>query len=188
MVNELDANPACDQTVFIYRLKNAQALNVESVVNGLFNGTGAAIKAAPPARTNWAPIAAPTAREIRARRRLWAEAAAASAAAALVPVDSEAVPAAAASAAAVSASFGGGFGGFGGLSQSAMGTASSLAGQVVVIARSGHQLAPGPYQPQRRQARQEVLKELDRPVGQVLIKVLIAEVTHDNTLDIGEEV
>jgi len=32
-----------------------------------------------------------------------------------------------------------------------------------------------------------VLDELDKPVPQVLIKVLIAEVTHDNSLDVGTE-
>lgn len=32
-----------------------------------------------------------------------------------------------------------------------------------------------------------IIEELDRPVGQVLIKVLFAEVTHTNTLDLGTE-
>ncbi|HSW00074.1 MAG TPA: secretin N-terminal domain-containing protein [Sedimentisphaerales bacterium] len=32
-----------------------------------------------------------------------------------------------------------------------------------------------------------IIEELDRPVGQVLIKVLFAEVTHSNTLDLGTE-
>src|SRR5690606_24882709 len=33
----------------------------------------------------------------------------------------------------------------------------------------------------------EILEELDKPVAQVLIKVLIAEVTHDNATDLGTE-
>jgi general secretion pathway protein D len=33
----------------------------------------------------------------------------------------------------------------------------------------------------------EILAELDRPIRQVLIKVLIAEVTHDDTFDLGSE-
>ena len=33
----------------------------------------------------------------------------------------------------------------------------------------------------------EILKELDRPTRQVLIKILIAEITHDNMLDYGTE-
>lgn len=32
-----------------------------------------------------------------------------------------------------------------------------------------------------------IIQELDKPVGQVLIKVLFAEVTHSNTLDLGAE-
>ncbi|HMO25321.1 MAG TPA: secretin N-terminal domain-containing protein, partial [Tepidisphaeraceae bacterium] len=36
---ELDSNPAAEETVFVYRLRNSQALNLESVLNGLFNGT-----------------------------------------------------------------------------------------------------------------------------------------------------
>jgi len=32
-----------------------------------------------------------------------------------------------------------------------------------------------------------IIEELDRPVGQVLIKVLFAEVTHSNTVDLGTE-
>ena len=37
-MKELDANPAAEETVFIYKIKNGQALNVEYVMNLLFNG------------------------------------------------------------------------------------------------------------------------------------------------------
>src|SRR5206468_5385462 len=39
VLHEIDSNPAADETVFVYRLKNAQSLNVEAVMNMLFNGT-----------------------------------------------------------------------------------------------------------------------------------------------------
>ena len=32
-----------------------------------------------------------------------------------------------------------------------------------------------------------IIKTLDRPIPQVLIRVLIAEVTHDDTVDLGAE-
>jgi general secretion pathway protein D len=34
----------------------------------------------------------------------------------------------------------------------------------------------------------QVIEELDRPIPQVLIKVLIAEITHDKSLDVGAEI
>src|SRR5690606_16500768 len=36
VLKELDANPVADEQVFVFRLRNAQALNVESVVNSVF--------------------------------------------------------------------------------------------------------------------------------------------------------
>ncbi|HEX3358370.1 MAG TPA: secretin N-terminal domain-containing protein, partial [Tepidisphaeraceae bacterium] len=38
IIHELDANPAASDTVFVYRLKNAQALDVQATLNSLFNG------------------------------------------------------------------------------------------------------------------------------------------------------
>ncbi|HEY7090207.1 MAG TPA: secretin N-terminal domain-containing protein, partial [Tepidisphaeraceae bacterium] len=85
---------------------------------------------------------------------------------------------------------GGGFGnnaGIGGISSATARAASDLAGQVTIIADPDTnsllvRTAPGNYD----QVKQ-ILGELDRPVAQVLIKVLIAEVTHDNATDIGAE-
>src|SRR5207248_10366498 len=39
VLKDLDANPASEETVFIYHLRNADAENVSSVVNYLFNAT-----------------------------------------------------------------------------------------------------------------------------------------------------
>ncbi|HSI32244.1 MAG TPA: secretin N-terminal domain-containing protein, partial [Tepidisphaeraceae bacterium] len=83
----------------------------------------------------------------------------------------------------------GGFGGggVGGLSAAGRATASGLSGQVSIIADPDTnsllvRTKPGDYERVKM-----VLAELDRPVQQVLIKVLIAEVTHDNAHDIGAE-
>ena len=45
-----------------------------------------------------------------------------------------------------------------------------------------------PFPLERKVAAHEaILEELDLPTRQVLIKVLLAEVTHDNTTDLGAE-
>jgi general secretion pathway protein D len=40
VIKELDSNPTEDQAVFIYRMKNAQAKNLESILNSMFGGSG----------------------------------------------------------------------------------------------------------------------------------------------------
>jgi general secretion pathway protein D len=82
---------------------------------------------------------------------------------------------------------GGGFGGLGGGGMGMGGAVSELAGQVYVIADPDtNALLVTTATKYEKQVR-DILMELDRPVPQVLIKVLIAEVTHDNTLDLGAE-
>ncbi len=65
------------------------------------------------------------------------------------------------------------------------GAAADLIGQVEVVADSDTNsllvLTASKYEDQVRQ----IILELDRPVPQVLIKVLIAEVTHDRSDDLG---
>ena len=52
--------------------------------------------------------------------------------------------------------------------------------------RRRHQLAARhDRQPSTRSRSSEIIDELDRPVPQVLIKVLVAEVTHDDDVDFG---
>ena len=36
---DIDSDPSADDAVFFYRLKNGQALNIEAVLNMLFNGS-----------------------------------------------------------------------------------------------------------------------------------------------------
>ncbi|MEP0842765.1 MAG: hypothetical protein HRF43_08640, partial [Phycisphaerae bacterium] len=77
--------------------------------------------------------------------------------------------------------------GFGGVSQSSLSAAAALANQVTVIADPDTNSLLVRTNPANYERVKEILKELDRPVAQVLIKVLIAEVTHDNAVDIGAE-
>jgi general secretion pathway protein D len=79
-------------------------------------------------------------------------------------------------------------GGAGGrLSAGAAAGASQLAGQVTVVADQDTNSLLVMTAPANFDRVKAVIEELDRPVPQVLIKVLIAEVTHDNTHDLGTE-
>ncbi|NLW50440.1 MAG: type II secretion system protein GspD [Candidatus Brocadiaceae bacterium] len=73
------------------------------------------------------------------------------------------------------------------VSEAASQAAASLAGEVRVVADSDTNsllimTAPGNFERVRA-----ILDDLDRATPQVLIKVLIAEVTHDRTVDLGVE-
>jgi general secretion pathway protein D len=81
---------------------------------------------------------------------------------------------------------GGGFaGGGGGSSALSNGALANLIGQVYVVAdQDTNSLLVATATKYQDQVRQ-IIDALDRPVGQVLIKVLIAEVTHNDSDDLG---
>jgi len=190
VVKEIDANPAAEETVFIYKLKNAQALNVESVMNSLFNGT---------TPTNRSGTSSSSSNTLNSRRS---------------SSGSSTFGGSGSSGGGFGGSrsgstfggggstFGGGGGGFGGgfgsggafgggnrggLSSNASRTGADLSGQVTIIADPDTNSLLVRTKPANYDRVKEVLRELDRAVPQVLIKVLIAEVTHDNSADIGAE-
>lgn len=189
VIKELDANPAIEETVFVYRLRNSQAANVEGVLNNLFNGTGST-------STGTQQSNADVLRNARTNSGT-----------------SGSLGSGRSSSSRGGSTSTGGFGAFGGfggfnsgqqrfggqtnqnnrntggqrVSQGAQDIASSLAGQVSIIADADSnslliRTSPGNYERVK-----EVLSELDKPAAQVLIKVLIAEVTHGNGFDIGTE-
>lgn len=186
VIRELDANPAAEETVFVYRLRNSQALNIESVLNSLFNGTS------PGNRTQQSN--ADILRQARANYG----------GSALNSSNNRGTGGGMFGGGNTGGGFGtnrnnqggGAFGGGGGggggnnqfrLTQAMQQAASDLAGQVTIIADVDSnsllvRTTPGNYERVRF-----ILEELDKPVQQVLIKVLIAEVTHDNGYDIGTE-
>ena len=142
VIKELDANPAEEEGILVYSLKNAQAENLKTVLNELFSeseqtqtGTGA---------TGRAQAA-------------------------------------------------GGRGGFArtfGATQPSAGTEQAigaLSGQVHIVADEDTNSLLILTAPENFDRMREILAELDRPVPQVLIKVLIAEVTHGTTVDLGVE-
>lgn len=183
VIKELDSNPAAEETVYVYRLKNAQALNLEQVLNSLFNGT--------PITNRTSTSNADTLRNARSSSGSFSGSGRSgnTGTRGNTGINSP------------FGTFGGMFGQntgrtqtFGGnrgntqnVSANAQAVASDLAGQVSIIADTDTnslliRTAPGNY------ARvKSVLDEMDKPVRQVLIKVLIAEVTHTNGSDIGAE-
>jgi general secretion pathway protein D len=78
-----------------------------------------------------------------------------------------------------------GGGGAGGIGGAGGGGTSDLLGQVYVVADQDTNSLLVATATKYQDHVREVIAQLDRPVAQVLIKVLIAEVTHDNSADLG---
>jgi general secretion pathway protein D len=138
VVKDLDSNPSEEEAVFIYALKNANAVALEAVLNNIFSeygttGTGGAAQRAGGAATSR----------------------------------------------------------FGGrtstTSSNVAQAAGDLVGQVFVVADESTNSLLVRTATKHFDRVKEILAELDRAIRQVLIKVLIAEVTHDDELDIGAE-
>jgi general secretion pathway protein D len=188
VIKELDNNPAAEETVFIYKLKNAQALNLEAVLNALFNGTTTGTRGSSSASNT-----------LQSRRSGTSSSSTFGGSGSRSGSSSSAFGGGLGS--SRSGSFGGGssgfgggfgggsssFGGRGGVSSSASRTGADLAGQVTIIADPDTNSLLVRTKPQNYERVEKVLKELDRAVPQVLIKVLVAEVTHDNSTDLGAE-
>lgn len=130
LVAELDANPTEDQAVFVYRLKNADAANLQSVLSNLFSSSntttarGGTTQGSSRFRTTSATTTA---------------------------------------------------------------AASDLAGQVYFVADEDSNSLIVMASSRHFERIRSILDELDAPVPEVLIKVLLAEVTHDDSIDLGTE-
>jgi len=74
-----------------------------------------------------------------------------------------------------------------GLSAAAAQTATDLSGQVYFVADEDTNSLMVMTASKNFDRVREIIEELDRPVPQVLIKVLLAEVTHSGKLDLGAE-
>lgn len=189
VVRDLDNNPTSDETVFIYKLKNADALNVESVINMLFNGTSGTNRGS---TQNRQQTLSANRTGIGSSSRTGTGTGTGFGGRTTGGFGGTGAFGGTGGFGAFAQGVGGqrgtgGFLGIGGVSTGAARIASDLAGQVTIIADPDTnsllvRTAPGNYDRVK-----EVLAELDRPVAQVLIKVLIAEVTHDNTTDMGVE-
>ncbi|WP_432799596.1 type II secretion system secretin GspD [Poriferisphaera sp. WC338] len=140
LIEELDADPAATQSVFIYDLKNADAETLAESLNELFADV----------EESAVRTAANNQRNNRQGGRQQPQ-----------PTRTT--------------------------SSSDTGNSSDLAGEVTIVADTETNSLMVLTSTSNFDRVKEIIEKLDRPVQQVLIKVLIAEVTHDNSLDLGVE-
>jgi len=181
VIKELDSNPSQSSTVFVYALRNGQSMHVQDVLNTLF-GAAAGMRATGTvtnslSRTPYVSGASSMSSSSGGR-----------AGGALG--GGGGFGGGGGGAANRGGAFGGGGGGGGGgaganLSATARASAGELYGQVYVVADSDTNSLIITTAPKYREKVELILKELDRPAPQVLIKVLLAEVTHTNGIDLG---
>ena len=142
VIKEMDSNPAAEQGVFVYNLKNGTASDLATVLTSLFASTSSSSSSS--AGTGFGNSA------LR---------------------------------------MGGGPGGGGGSSSGSASTSntSDLAGQVRVVANADTNSLLVMTATHNFLRVRAIIDELDKPVPQVLIKVLVAEVTHTDARDVGAE-
>jgi general secretion pathway protein D len=178
VIKDLDSNPAEEQGVFTYRCKNAQAGNLEAVINALFSTTGSTVNRSASTQRSNTGVGQNVQRSSSSSR---------------LPGSSTTSTLGSNTSGQRSSGFGqggfGGFGGFGGANANNRGTTggSDMLGQVYVVADTDSNSLIVLTSPKNFERVKVILTELDRPVPQVLIKVLIAEVTHEKGDDIGVE-
>ena len=147
VVKELDANPLAQQAVFIYHLKNANAKNLETVLNNLFDESRAPGAATGTGRTPTGSVPGRSRTDSRSRS--------------VSSLQRQA--------------------------QAAAGQTTDLVGQVYCVADEDTNTLLVMTPSKNFDRVKEIIESLDRPVPQVLIKVLIAEVTHEKSVDLGAE-
>ena len=204
VIEQIDSDPTENQSVFVYSLRNADALQLESVINSLFNGTGGSAG-------NRSVRGGGVGRTAQRSQTFNSGTGRGGGGFGGGGRGGGGFGGGGGGFGGGGGGFGGGgrggfgggggfggrggfgggvfggFGGFGGISGGSQRVASDLAGQVTVVAEQDTNSLLVMTSPKNFDRVQAVIDELDRPVPQVLIKVLIAEVTHDNTRDLGAE-
>jgi general secretion pathway protein D len=211
IVKELDSDRNADVAVFIYKLKNAQAVNVESVVNNIFGTTGTTSRGG----SSYGTSSFGRGSTSGGTSPFGGSSSSGRGSSSGSPFGSSSgSPFGSSSGSPFGSSSGSGFGsssgspfgsssrGFGSSGTSSSGRSSygstpsigplgaaagDLAGQVYVVADPDTNSLLVRTASKNFDRVKAILEELDRPTRQVLIKVLLAEVTHDNTTDLGVE-
>jgi len=205
VIKEIDSDPTAESSFFIYPLRNATATNLESVINNLFGGGrggsgyrgSSSSSSSRGGRSSSSSFGGSSSRggssgfgssgfggsSSRGGSSGFGSSGFGSSGRSSSGYGGSSYGSSGRS------SFGGGFGGssYGGLSSGSTSAASALAGQVYVVADPDTNSLLVMTATKFFQQVRQILQELDRPVPQVLIKVLIAEVTHDNSTDLGVE-
>jgi len=183
IIRTLDGNPASQQSFFIYRMRNAKSQNLELVLNELFGNTQVGSS------------------QTQQRTGLSQQSQLGQLAGAQAGQSSFGGTGLASAGGAVSPAGGSGIGARYGtvsagaavppvtpqLSNAMQRVVSELTGQVFVVADPDTNSLLVTTATRYQQEVRDIIAELDRPVRQVLIKILIAEVTHDNSSDLGAD-
>lgn len=179
VVAELDANPAAGQLYFIYNLKNSDAVNLQGVLNNFF-GTGTGSTATSSRSNNQTTAYGST--SLSSSGTSGGSFGAATS-------NRQNRTGATGNTGMTGGGGGGNRTGGGGTSiNGAIAKANSdLAGQAFVVAEPDTNSLLVSTDAKYQDRVRALIAELDRPVPQVLIKVLIAEITHSNGSDIGVE-
>jgi general secretion pathway protein D len=146
IIKQLDENPAAERRIFVYPLKNANATNLMTILNNLFQEMQALNQQVTGSRSS-----------VTGGQR----------------------------------NVGGGMGGQGGgaavAASSNSSNSESLSEETYFEADPNTNSLLCMTSTKNYDKIKPIIEELDKPVGQVLIKVLFAEITHTNSLDLGTE-
>jgi general secretion pathway protein D len=209
VLNEIDANPAADQTFFFYAVKNGQAVDMAATLNALFSGNSSSTANR---TTNTNPLTSGTRTSTVGGAALGGGGLLGNGGGGgggggrgggggggLGGGGGGALGGGGGGGGGGGTTFGGGatafggggnrggLGGGGGGGNSALsnGALADLIGQVYVVAdQDTNSLLVATATKYEGQVR-DIVDQLDRPVAQVLIRVLIAEVTHNDGDDLG---
>jgi general secretion pathway protein D len=191
LLTKLDANPAADQTFFIYHVKNGQAVDMQTTLNSLFSGqAGTSNGSSLGTRTSYnSQTGNKTSSGFGGSNSSGFGGGGSGLGAGSSGFGGESSSNRGGTSGSSSTSANGNRGtGTGAPGTTGAGTISGVAeliGQVLVVADTDtNSLLVSTATKYEKRVR-ELILELDRPVPQVLIKVLIAEVTHDNSDDLG---
>jgi general secretion pathway protein D len=187
VVKELDSNPAAAQAVFVYRVKNGNSENLASVLNNTF-GTGSGTSqtnsnSANNSRTSSSSGLGSSLGSSRGNSSSNSRSGS-SGSSGFGSTNSR-------TSGGTTAGRTGTTGGLGSTNRNASGTSNTttddLYGQVYVVPDADTNSLLVTTASKNFDRVKQIITDLDRPVPQVLIKALLAEVTHDDSLDLGVE-
>lgn len=196
VIKDLDADPTQPQAVYTYRLRNAKAKNIEAVLNNTFGASGVGTGGTSAQRTGQQNVRGGTgAVSGSAFGNRTGGGTSGGRTGGMGNTGGTAGGRTGGGTGTTGGRTGGGtIGGMtGGRAGGAAGgrtggsTAADLMGQVFVVADEDTNSLLVTTSSTNWPRVQGIIAELDRAVPQVLIKVLIAEVTHDKSLDLGVE-
>jgi len=197
MLDQIDNNPLAESTFFMYRLENADATNLQNVLNALFSGSSTGLSTSSNRSSSLSSISGSG-----LGTGGFGGGGGRGGGGGGFGGGGRGGGGGGGGFGGGGGGFGGGGGGFGGggglggrggfgggglggTGSGGQGALSDLVGHVFVVADTYTNSLLVDTASKFADQVKEVIKELDRPVPQVLIKVLVAEVTHDNNADFG---